>query len=80
MLALRAPEHAACAGVHRIASVNLARVRGKLTDLIKLEAILAKTVAQCSSDATPHCPVLDILEAGRQSDETIYRKSDAPVG
>ena len=68
LLALGGPEVAACADVHRIASAHLASVRGKLTDLIKLEAFLAETVAQCSGDATPGCPVLDILNAGGQGD------------
>lgn len=68
LLALGGPERAACADVRRIASAHLASVRGKLADLIKLEAILAETVAQCSGDATADCPVLDILDAGRQSD------------
>jgi hypothetical protein len=37
-------------------------------DPIKLEAILAKTVAQRSDGATADCPMLDILDAGRPSD------------
>jgi len=68
MLALGGPERAPCADVHKIASAHLASVRHKLSDLAKLEAILAETVAQCSDGATPDCPVLDILDAGRQSD------------
>jgi MerR family mercuric resistance operon transcriptional regulator len=43
-------------------------VRTKLADLIKLEAILAEMVAQCSDGDTPDCPVLDILDAGRPTD------------
>ena len=66
LLALGGPEHAPCADVHRIAGAHLANIRQKLSDLVKLEAILAKTVAQCSDGATPECPVLDILDAGRQ--------------
>jgi MerR family mercuric resistance operon transcriptional regulator len=54
--------------VHKIASAHLAKVRGKLSDLAKLEAILAETVAGCSGGASPDCPVLDILDAGRPSD------------
>jgi MerR family transcriptional regulator, mercuric resistance operon regulatory protein len=67
MLALGGPGRAPCADVHRIASAHLANVRTKLADLIKLEAILAETVAQCSDGATADCPVLDILDAGRPS-------------
>jgi MerR family mercuric resistance operon transcriptional regulator len=51
--------------VHKIASTHLANVRNKLSDLVKLETILAETVARCSAGATPDCPVLDILDAGR---------------
>jgi MerR family mercuric resistance operon transcriptional regulator len=54
--------------VRRIASAHLANVRQKLSDLIKLESILAETVARCSDGATPDCQVLDILDAGWQSD------------
>jgi len=46
---------------------RVASVRSKLYDLVKLEAILAKTVAQCSNGRHPDRPVLDILDAGRQS-------------
>jgi MerR family transcriptional regulator, mercuric resistance operon regulatory protein len=67
LLALSGPGRAACADVHRIASAHLANVRRKLSDLAKLEAILAETVAQCSDNATPDCPVLDILDVARQS-------------
>jgi MerR family mercuric resistance operon transcriptional regulator len=65
LLALGGPERASCADVHKIASTHLANVRNKLSDLVKLEIILAETVAQCSDGATPDCPVLDILDAGR---------------
>jgi MerR family mercuric resistance operon transcriptional regulator len=68
LLALGGPERAPSADVHKIASAHLANVRNKLSDLIKLESIPAETVAQCSDGATPDCPVLDILDAGRQSD------------
>ena len=49
-------------------SAHLANIRQKLSDLIKLESILAATVAQCTDGATPDCPVLDILDADRQGD------------
>lgn len=67
LLALAGPERASCADVHKIASAHLASVRSKLSDLVKLESILAETFAQCSKGATADCPVLDILDAGRQS-------------
>jgi MerR family transcriptional regulator, mercuric resistance operon regulatory protein len=68
LLALGGPERAPCADVHKIASAHLANVRNKLSDLVKLETILAETIARCSDGAAPDCPVLDILDAGRRSD------------
>jgi MerR family transcriptional regulator, mercuric resistance operon regulatory protein len=70
LLDLGGPERASCVDVHKIASAHLAKVRGKLSDLAKLEAILAESVAGCSDGASPDCPVLDILDAGRPSDLT----------
>ena len=67
LLALGGPERASCADVHKIASAHLANVRSKLSDLVKLETILADTVVRCSEGANPDCPVLNILDAGRQS-------------
>ena len=61
LLALGGPERASCSDVHKIASAHLASVRAKLSDLIRLETILAETVARCSEGTTPNCPVLDIL-------------------
>jgi hypothetical protein len=37
----------------------------KLSDLKKLERLLAKTVARCSGKKAPNCPVLDILDIRR---------------
>lgn len=67
LMALGGPERAPCADVHKIASAHLASVRSKLSDLVKLETILADTVARCAEGANPNCPVLNILDAGRQS-------------
>jgi MerR family transcriptional regulator, mercuric resistance operon regulatory protein len=65
MLASGGPERASCADVRKIAIMHLTNVRRKLSDLVKLESILAETVAQCSDGASPDCPMLDILDAGR---------------
>lgn len=67
LLALGGPERAPCADVHKIAGAHLAKVRSKLSDLVKLEAILAETVARCSAGDAPDCPVLDVLDAGRRT-------------
>ncbi len=65
LLALGGPECASCADVRKIASAHLATIRSKLSDLVELKSILTETVTQCSGGASPDCPVLDILDAGR---------------
>ncbi len=56
LLALGGPERASCADVHKIASAHLANVRSKLSDLVKLETILAETVAQSAWGPTICAP------------------------
>ena len=51
--------------VRDIAARHLEGVRSKLTDLSRLEKILASTVSQCSGGAVSECPVLDILDIER---------------
>jgi MerR family transcriptional regulator, mercuric resistance operon regulatory protein len=62
LLALAAPSRVSCAEVREIARTHLNEVRAKLVDLARLEDILAATIAQCSGDPAPSCPVLDMLE------------------
>jgi MerR family mercuric resistance operon transcriptional regulator len=64
LLDLGAPAHASCAEVREIASTRLADVRAKISDLARLEAILAEAVAKCTGDTVPVCPVLDVLDRG----------------
>jgi len=64
LLALASTERGSCAEVREIATSHLLDVRSKLAHLRKLESILAETVAKCSGDSSPHCPVLDVLDAG----------------
>lgn len=61
LLALAEPSRASCAEVQEIARTHLDEVRAKLADLARLEGILAATIAQCSGDPAPSCPVLDML-------------------
>lgn len=65
LLRLRGPEKASCREVRKIAAHHLEDIRAKLSDLKKLERLLAKTVAQCSGKTAPDCPVLDILDIER---------------
>jgi MerR family mercuric resistance operon transcriptional regulator len=66
LLRLGAPGKASCSEVKAIATHHLEDVRARLFDLSKLERLLAKTVARCSGNKVPNCPVLDILDAGRE--------------
>lgn len=63
LLRLSAPEKASCRDVRQIASHHLERVRAKIDDLAKLERVLARTIARCSGNKVPDCPVLDVLDA-----------------
>jgi MerR family mercuric resistance operon transcriptional regulator len=51
-----------CREVREIAARHLDDIRAKIGDLRKLERLLPKTVAQCTSTRAPECPVLDILD------------------
>lgn len=61
LLTLADPSRVSCGGVREIARTHLDEVRAKLADLARLEVILAATIAQCSGDPAPSCPVLDML-------------------
>jgi MerR family mercuric resistance operon transcriptional regulator len=65
LLRLGGPEKAPCREVRAIAMHHLDDIRGKISDLRKLERLLAKTVAQCTGTVAPDCPVLDILDVRR---------------
>jgi MerR family transcriptional regulator, mercuric resistance operon regulatory protein len=65
LLALGAPGKASCADVRGIAARHVDDIRAKIADLRKLEKLLAKTIARCSGDSVPDCPVLDILDVRR---------------
>jgi MerR family transcriptional regulator, mercuric resistance operon regulatory protein len=67
LLKLDGSGRASCEEARGIASHHLAGVRAKLADLARLEAVLSETVAKCAANATPQCPVLDILGARPQA-------------
>src|SRR5712691_10951567 len=46
-------------------SLDEIRALLRLGDLKKLERLLTKTVARCSGNTAPDCPVLDILDIQR---------------
>jgi MerR family mercuric resistance operon transcriptional regulator len=65
LLVLGGPGKASCADVREIAAHHLDDIRAKIADLKKLERLLAKTIAQCSGNRVPDCPVVDILDVRR---------------
>jgi MerR family mercuric resistance operon transcriptional regulator len=65
LIRLGGPEKASCRQVREIAAHRLDDIRAKISDLRKLERLLAKTVAQCTGTTAPVCPVLDILDTQR---------------
>jgi MerR family mercuric resistance operon transcriptional regulator len=66
LLDLDGSGRASCAEVQEIASRHLAKVRAKLADLARLEAVLSETVGQCAANISPVCPVLGILDTERE--------------
>lgn len=65
LIRLGGPEKASCRQVREIAAHHLDNIRAKITDLRKMERLLAKTVVQCTGTTAPECPVLDILDVRR---------------
>ena len=53
LLRLGGPEKASCREVRKIATHDLNGIRAKITDLRKLERLLARTVARCSGTKAP---------------------------
>ena len=67
LIRLGGPAKATCREVREIAAHHLEDIRAKLSDLKKLERLLASTVARCSGRTAPECPVLDILDIQRSN-------------
>jgi len=65
LLRLGAPGKASCGEVKEIAVHHLQAIKAKISDLAKLERLLAKTIARCSGNRAPDCPMLDILDVQR---------------
>ena len=50
-----------CAQVHALTLDHLAGIRRKITDLKRLERVMAEMAAQCSGESAPECPIVDAL-------------------
>jgi MerR family transcriptional regulator, mercuric resistance operon regulatory protein len=71
LLRLGGPGQASCREVREIAASHLEDIRLKLSDLRKLERLLSKTVARCSGEMAPDCPILDILDIQRPASRQV---------
>jgi MerR family mercuric resistance operon transcriptional regulator len=58
-----------CAQVRMLTVDHLAEVRSKITDLRRIERVMADMVAQCTGNRVPDCPIIDALFAARPSPE-----------
>lgn len=67
LLDLGGPGKASCAEVRTVAAHHLDDIRAKITDLKRLERLLASTIAKCSGRRVPECPVIDILDSRHHS-------------
>lgn len=65
LLTLSSQGARSCAQAREIAAVHLAEVRAKRDDLVRLETVLADTIAQCDArccgPSVPVCPILEVL-------------------
>lgn len=50
-----------CAEVRTLTLEHLAEVRRKITDLRRIERVLAEIIVQCTGDRVPQCPIIDAL-------------------
>jgi MerR family transcriptional regulator, mercuric resistance operon regulatory protein len=67
LLVLAEPAQTSCREVQNLATAHLKKLRHKIITLVKLEAMLADAVAQCSGKSSPSCPVLELLKASDSS-------------
>jgi MerR family mercuric resistance operon transcriptional regulator len=54
-----------CAQVRALTLEHVAEVRRKISDLRRLERVMADMAAQCTGQRIPKCPVIDALSDGR---------------
>jgi MerR family mercuric resistance operon transcriptional regulator len=61
LMALSEQDRRTCAEVEVIAATHLVAVRGKIADLVRLEAVLREAVGRCATGDAPLCPVIQVL-------------------
>jgi MerR family mercuric resistance operon transcriptional regulator len=58
-----------CAQVRTLTVDHLAEVRRKITDLRRIERVMADMAARCTGNRVPECPIIDALFAARPAPE-----------
>ena len=70
-----------CAEVQEMTLRHLADVRAKIVDLRRLERTLAATVAACSGEEIPRCPVIDaLIETNPSSSDASGKRKKKKIG
>ena len=65
LLRIAATGKVSCAEARKIAASHLTSVRARLSDLRRMEQVLADTVRACDADDHADCPLIDTLNATR---------------
>jgi MerR family mercuric resistance operon transcriptional regulator len=56
-----------CSEAKAITERHLADIRGKITDLKRLERVLGRLATACETNVLPRCPLLETLAKGQSS-------------
>jgi MerR family mercuric resistance operon transcriptional regulator len=74
LLVLAEPGRSSCTEVQTLTAAHLGKVRAKIADLSKLEAILAGALERCLVEPAPVCPVLGMLASPRIPESVRSRR------
>lgn len=61
LLELAVNSEKTCSQVRDVTVAHLADVRGKIRDLLRMENVLEDMVAQCDTNTSPCCPIIESL-------------------
>lgn len=50
-----------CGDVRQMALAHVERIRGKITDLERMEHLLLETASKCEGGTAPDCPILEAI-------------------
>jgi MerR family mercuric resistance operon transcriptional regulator len=67
LLCLAASADASCTEVRDLAAAHLRDIRTRITDLKRMERVLADSVRACDAGQDPGCPLIDTLYAEPRS-------------